>query len=215
MEFTLVILFFVPLLLPNPPPPNSNFFLSNWIPILFHIWTWGEIYPKEGKKNIPALFEWDFTRRKGVILITTEPILWGGLQMLDAAQRVAVNMPFESGPQTTKTAIWGGITFVRKKQWRLSFKWACKFHSILGSFHFFPKEIFPCLFKIILINQTKNDNYDTQRFYRSVYLLTSFTIVPWATSLNLLNWKTTKLCEKIFLQVNNPEFCFFIQNSFN
>ena len=34
--------------------------------------------------------------------------------MLDATRRVAVNMPFESVPQTTKTAIWGGITFVRK-----------------------------------------------------------------------------------------------------
>lgn len=36
--------------------------------------------------------------------------------MLDAAKRVAVNIPFESVPQITKAAIWGGITFVRKKK---------------------------------------------------------------------------------------------------
>lgn len=42
--------------------------------------------------------------------------------MLDAAKRVAVNIPFESVPQTTKAAIWGGITFVRKKYLKLFFK---------------------------------------------------------------------------------------------
>jgi hypothetical protein len=42
--------------------------------------------------------------------------------MLHAARRVAVNMPFESVPQTTKTAIWGGITFVRKKESKLFLK---------------------------------------------------------------------------------------------
>lgn len=115
-------------------------------------------------------------------------------------------MPFESGPQTTKTAIWGGITFVRKKQWRLFFKWACKFHSILGSFHFFPKEILPCLFKIILISQIP-----PQRKWQVICSKISLRclhinllhVSPEATSLQL-----PKLREKIFLHVNNPELCF-------
>lgn len=35
----------------------------------------GIIYPKEGEKKHPQLFKCNFTLRKGVILITVEPIL--------------------------------------------------------------------------------------------------------------------------------------------